>query len=47
MLKFAWAKEAAAKDLEKSAAHYVTVYKKPADGGWKVVEDITASGLPH
>jgi uncharacterized protein (TIGR02246 family) len=26
---------------------YVTVYKKQADGGWKVVEDITASELPN
>ena len=25
---------------------YVTIYKKQADGSWKVVEDVTAAGAP-
>jgi uncharacterized protein (TIGR02246 family) len=29
------------------SGNYVTIYKKQQDGGWKIIEDITAPGFPE
>lgn len=34
------------KKVENVAGNYVTIFKKQADGSWKVVEDISSPGAP-